>query len=160
MVARPGVKVLGVSLGDDDSWDVSAAGPAFGICPDCGQRTRNRHGWSNRSLQDLPVQGKTVTGKLRLSGWLKDSRVISLEFSTGLCLGLTTSSRRGRVGIDPLDEEIIARIARDTEAGAIRASYLSSAGCGLSAHRRHSSQSSLYRAPEGAANIRFLSFHL
>ncbi|MDE3768699.1 ISL3 family transposase [Sinorhizobium meliloti] len=48
---------------------VSAAGPAFGICPDCGLRTRNRHGWSNRSLQDLPVQGKTVTVKLRLSRW-------------------------------------------------------------------------------------------
>lgn len=65
----PGVKVLGVSPGDNNSWVVSAAGPAFGICPDCGQRTRNRHGWSNRSLQDLPVQGKTVTVKLRLSRW-------------------------------------------------------------------------------------------
>ncbi|WP_322883392.1 ISL3 family transposase (plasmid) [Sinorhizobium medicae] len=65
----PGVKVLGISLDDDESWVVSAAGPAFGICPDCGQRTRHRHGWSNRSLQDLPVQGKTVTVKLRLSRW-------------------------------------------------------------------------------------------
>ncbi|MDX8540752.1 transposase family protein [Mesorhizobium abyssinicae] len=65
----PGVKILGVSLTDDDSWVVSAAGPAFGICPDCGRRTRNRHGWFNRSLQDLPVQGKTVTVKLRLSRW-------------------------------------------------------------------------------------------
>lgn len=65
----PGIKVLGVALTDDDSWVVSAAGPAFGICPDCGRRSRNRHGWSNRSLQDLPVQGKTVTVKLRLSRW-------------------------------------------------------------------------------------------
>ncbi|QLL64224.1 ISL3 family transposase [Sinorhizobium mexicanum] len=65
----PGAKVLGVALTDDDSWVVSAAGPAFGICPDCGRRTRNRHGWSNRSLQDLPVQGKAVTVKLRLSRW-------------------------------------------------------------------------------------------
>lgn len=39
------------------------------FCPDCGRRTRSRHGWSNRSLQDLPVQGKTVTVKLRLSRW-------------------------------------------------------------------------------------------
>ncbi len=69
MVARPRGKVLGVALTDDDGWVVSAAGPAFGICPDCGRRTRNRHGWSNRSLQDLPVQGKTVTVKLRLSRW-------------------------------------------------------------------------------------------
>ncbi|MQW15686.1 ISL3 family transposase [Sinorhizobium meliloti] len=65
----PGAKVLGVALTDDDGWVVSAAGPASGICPDCGRRTRNRHGWSNRSLQDLPVQGKTVTVKLRLSRW-------------------------------------------------------------------------------------------
>ena len=53
----------------DDSWVVSAACPGFCICPDCGRRTRNRHGWSNRSLQDLPVQGKAVTVKLRLSRW-------------------------------------------------------------------------------------------
>ncbi|PDT35560.1 MULTISPECIES: ISL3 family transposase [Sinorhizobium] len=65
----PGVKVLGIALADDGSWVVSAAGPAFGICPDCGRRTRHRHGWSNRSLQDLPVQGRTVTVKLRLSRW-------------------------------------------------------------------------------------------
>lgn len=57
----PGAKVLGVAPTADDSWVVSAAGPGFGICPDCGRRTRNRHGWSNRSLQDLPVQGKAVT---------------------------------------------------------------------------------------------------
>ncbi|WP_420377043.1 transposase family protein [Sinorhizobium meliloti] len=53
-----GIKVLGVALTDDDGWIVSAAGPASGICPDCGRRTRNQHGWSNRSLQDLPVQAR------------------------------------------------------------------------------------------------------
>ena len=60
----PGVKVLGVALADDDGWVVSAAGPAFGICPDCGRR---KSAWL--VLQDLPVQGKTVTVKLRLSRW-------------------------------------------------------------------------------------------
>ena len=65
----PGVKVLGVALTDDDGWVVSAAGPTIGICLDCGRRSRNRHGWSNRSLQDLPAQGKTVTVKLLLSRW-------------------------------------------------------------------------------------------
>ncbi len=64
-----GAIVLGVALTDDDGWVVSAAVPAFGICPDCGRRTRNWYGWSDRSLQDLPVQGKTVTVKLRLSRW-------------------------------------------------------------------------------------------
>lgn len=56
-----GAKVLGVAPTADDSWVVSAAGPGFGICPDCSRRTRNWHGWSNRSLQDLPVQGEAVT---------------------------------------------------------------------------------------------------
>ncbi|WP_245269041.1 ISL3 family transposase [Mesorhizobium sp. WSM2561] len=65
----PGVRILGVALTDDHSWVVSAAGPAIGICPDCGRRSRSRHGWSNRSLQDLPVQGKPVTVKLLLSRW-------------------------------------------------------------------------------------------
>nr|BAN09688.1 probable transposase [Mesorhizobium loti NZP2037] len=37
--------------------------------PDCGPRSRSRHGWSDRSLQDLPVQGKPVTVKLLLSRW-------------------------------------------------------------------------------------------
>jgi transposase len=65
----PGVKILGVVLTDDDGWVVTAAGPAIGICPDCRLRSRSRHGWSNRSLQDLPVQGKAVAVKLRLSRW-------------------------------------------------------------------------------------------
>jgi len=63
----PGVKVLGVALTVDDGWVVSAAGSAVGICPDCGRRSRSRHGWSHRHLQDLPVQGKPVTVKLLLS---------------------------------------------------------------------------------------------
>ncbi|MCJ9671431.1 transposase family protein, partial [Neorhizobium sp. SHOUNA12B] len=48
---------------------VSAAGSAIGICPDCGRRSRSRHGWSRRSLQDLPVQGQSVTVKLLVSRW-------------------------------------------------------------------------------------------
>ena len=65
----PGVKVLGATLTVDDGWVVSAAGSAIGICPDCGRRSRSRHGWARRSLQDLPVQGKPVTVKLLLSRW-------------------------------------------------------------------------------------------
>ena len=69
MVAWPGVKILGLALTVDDGWVVSAAGSTIGICPDCGRRSRNGHGWSSRSLQDLPVQGKPVTVKLLLSRW-------------------------------------------------------------------------------------------
>ena len=65
----PGVKILGVTLTVDDGWVVSAAGASIGICPDCGGRSRRRHGRSNRNLQDLPVQGKPVTVKLLLSRW-------------------------------------------------------------------------------------------
>lgn len=36
----------------------------IGVFPDCGRRSRNRHGWLTRSLQDLPVQGKAFTVKL------------------------------------------------------------------------------------------------
>jgi transposase len=65
----PGVKILRVALADDHSWVVSAAGPAIGICPDYGRQSRIRHGWSNRSLQDLPVQGKPLMVKLLLRRW-------------------------------------------------------------------------------------------
>ncbi|MCZ4292376.1 ISL3 family transposase, partial [Hoeflea alexandrii] len=60
---------MGLALTDDDRWVVSAAGPVIGICPNCGQRSRSRHGRSNRNLQDLPVQGKPVTVKLLLNRW-------------------------------------------------------------------------------------------
>ena len=60
---------MGVALTVDDGWVVSAAGSAIGICLDCGLRSRSRHGRSSRDLQDLPVQCKPVTVKLRLSRW-------------------------------------------------------------------------------------------
>ena len=65
----PGVKILGVALTVANGWVVSAAGSNTGICPDCGCRSRSRHGWSGRNLRDLPVQGKPVTVKLLLSRW-------------------------------------------------------------------------------------------
>jgi hypothetical protein len=65
----PGVKKLAVVLTVDDRSVVSAAGSAIGICADCGRRSRSRHGWSRRNLQDLPVQGQSVTVKLLVSRW-------------------------------------------------------------------------------------------
>jgi len=64
----PGVRVLSAKP-VNDGWIVSAVGPAFSSCPDCRKRSRLRHGWYNRCLQDLPVQGKIVTVRLRLSRW-------------------------------------------------------------------------------------------
>lgn len=57
----PGIRVRSVVFGDEGRWVVSACGPTSGICPDCRYRSRNRHGWSYRSLQDLPIQGHAVT---------------------------------------------------------------------------------------------------
>lgn len=91
------IKVLGVALTDDDSWVVSAVGPAYGICPECGQRTRSRHGWSDRSLQDLPVQGRAVTVKLRLSRWLCAERKCKRQtFTDRLATIATPYARRTR----------------------------------------------------------------
>ncbi len=48
---------------------MSAAAKPVGICPDCGARSRHRHGWHNRRLQDLPVQGQVVKINLALNRW-------------------------------------------------------------------------------------------
>ncbi|WP_245425500.1 transposase family protein [Phyllobacterium brassicacearum] len=65
----PGVRVPGITLQDEGNWVVSAAAKPIGVCPDCGTRSRYRHGWHNRSLQDLPVQGQVVKIKLTLNRW-------------------------------------------------------------------------------------------
>ncbi|MBB3459029.1 hypothetical protein FHT86_007358 [Rhizobium sp. BK313] len=56
----PGVKILGVALTVDDDWVVSAAGSTIGICPDCGRRSRNRHGWSNRRHRNVNCRSTLV----------------------------------------------------------------------------------------------------
>jgi hypothetical protein len=61
--------VQSVVSSDEGKWVVSACGPSSGICPDCRHQSRSRHGWSYRSLQDLPIQGNAVTLRLQLSRW-------------------------------------------------------------------------------------------
>ncbi len=65
----PGVNVLGISHQDNGNWAVSAVARPVGICPDCCTRSRHRHGWRNRTLHDLPVQGQVVKVQLALSRW-------------------------------------------------------------------------------------------
>ena len=134
----PGVKILGVALTVDDGWVVSAAGSAIGICPDCGRRSRSRHGSYFRSLQDLPVQGKPVTVRLLLSRWRclhrkcerrtftdrlptvaapyarRTARVVEI---VGL-LGHSTGGRPGerlmqRLGMPVSDDTILRQLKRD-----------------------------------------------
>ena len=66
----PGVRVLGITLQDEENWVVSAVAKPIGICPACGVRSRHRHGWRSRNLSDLPIQGRVVKVKLTLSRWL------------------------------------------------------------------------------------------
>jgi transposase len=49
----------------DGGWLVSAIGEGDQWCLDCGERSKSRHRWHNRRLQDLPVQGERVALKLR-----------------------------------------------------------------------------------------------
>jgi len=65
----PGVKILGITFQDEENWVVSAAAKPVGICPDCGTRSPHWHGWHNRRLQDLPVQGQVVKINLALNRW-------------------------------------------------------------------------------------------
>lgn len=65
----PGVKVQGITLHNEENWVVSVEAKPVGICPDCGTRSRSRHGQRNRQLADLPIQGRSVTMRLRLIRW-------------------------------------------------------------------------------------------
>ena len=69
MSPGPGVKVQGITLQDDGDWLVSVEAKPVGICPDCGIRSRHRHGHRARSLADLPIQGRKVTVKMTLLRW-------------------------------------------------------------------------------------------
>jgi zinc-finger of transposase IS204/IS1001/IS1096/IS1165 len=64
----PSIRVVGVEL-VGVCWVVSAVGQASGSCPGCGDRSTRRHGWHQRDLQDLPVQGLVVTLKLQVIRW-------------------------------------------------------------------------------------------
>ena len=64
----PGIKVVGAKL-LTDRWVVAAEVTGSPPCPDCGVGPGGRHGAYVRHLQDLPVQGKPVELRLRISRW-------------------------------------------------------------------------------------------
>jgi len=81
----PGARITGVTSVESVGWIVKAMAQGSGICPDCGHRSRRRrHGWYDRRLQDLPVQGEGVVVQLRLSRW---------RCTTGTCQRQTFSDR-------------------------------------------------------------------
>ena len=64
----PGIQVLEAEK-PNGSWIVSAVGLGSGRCPDCESLSTSRHSRYVRHLQDLPVQGITVTLRVKLSRW-------------------------------------------------------------------------------------------
>jgi transposase len=53
----------------EQGWLVRAEGRTRSECPSCGAESTARHSRYWRHLQDLPVQGKEVALRLRLSRW-------------------------------------------------------------------------------------------
>ena len=69
-----GVKVSSISQSETGGWIIFAKLADFGVCPDCGKRSKVRHGWRYRTLKDLPLQGatasKTAAGSTEIVRWL------------------------------------------------------------------------------------------
>ena len=63
-----GIEVSGVER-IDGNWVVSATLNGCRRCPACDVRSRSRHGWYVRRLQDLPAQGAAVKLRLKLARW-------------------------------------------------------------------------------------------
>ena len=63
-----GLTLLGFDK-SEQGWLVSAEGRTGSECPPCGTQSTARHSRYWRQLQDLPVQGKRVALRLRLSRW-------------------------------------------------------------------------------------------
>ena len=55
-------------------WVVSGSLAQRGICPGCGSRSRRRHGWRRKRLQDFPAHGQAVTVDIRVCRWRCSSR--------------------------------------------------------------------------------------
>src|SRR3954447_25570758 len=66
-------------------WTVEAAGPAHAACPGCQTVSAARHSSYWRTLRDLPLQGVTVTLKVRVGRWrCRNTRCETQFFSTAL----------------------------------------------------------------------------
>ena len=64
----PGVRISQIER-MDGGWTVSATMRDGGRCPSCDTKSRRRHGWYIRHLQDLPAHGAAVRLRLDLARW-------------------------------------------------------------------------------------------
>ena len=142
----PGVNVLGISLQNDGKWAVSAVAKPVGTCPDCCMRSRHRHGWRNRTLHDLPVQGQVVKVQLALSRWQcrhrdcqrrtftdrlpeiasphsrRTARMAAIVDLIGYSMGGRPAEHlMGRLGMPVSDDTILRQIKRRTSASSSNA---------------------------------------
>jgi transposase len=53
----------------EQGWVVEMEGASSALCPSCGTVSNSRHSRYWRQVRDLPVQGTSVTIKLRLGRW-------------------------------------------------------------------------------------------
>jgi transposase len=62
------LKLLRLEI-SERGWDVEASGDRSAKCPTCATKSRSRHSRYRRKLQDLPVQGSSVTLHLQVGRW-------------------------------------------------------------------------------------------
>jgi len=67
-LSRPAMIVRSVS-GDEDQWVIEAESHSMPRRHSCGTVSERRHGWYQRSLRDLPMQGVPVVIRLRVWKW-------------------------------------------------------------------------------------------
>jgi|SRR5580700_11008658 transposase len=75
-----GLTLLGFEK-SEQGWLVRAEGRTRSECPSCGTESSARHSRYWRHLQDLPVQGKRVVLRLRLSRWRCRSRKMAQAYA-------------------------------------------------------------------------------
>ena len=75
-----GLTLLGFEK-SEQGWLVRAEGRTRSECPSCGTESSARRSRYWRYLQDLPVQGKRVALRLRLSRWRCRSRKMAQAYA-------------------------------------------------------------------------------
>lgn len=132
-----------VARRESGGWVVSGTLVPKGICPDCGLKSRRRHGWRHRHLQDFPAHGDAVTVDLRVCRWRclgsacprgtfsdqatalarpfahRTSRVALISSHLGHAAGGRPAERLlHRLGIRVSDDTVLRQLLRATRANA------------------------------------------
>ena len=148
------VMVDHVARRESGGWVVSGTLVPKGICPDCGLKSRRRHGWRHRHLQDFPAHGDAVTVDLRVCRWRclgsacprgtfsdqasalarpfahRTSRVALISSHLGHAAGGRPAERLlHRLGIRVSDDTVLRQLLRATRANAPPATIIGIDDC-------------------------------